>query len=160
MNGNVLLLRRSLLPFLSMLLLLTSCATPAEAPVAFGPQPPGSARLILYRPFHYYGPSLVLTLALDDRVIGALPRNAALYRDIAPGTYTINFSPTRPAPSQFKTVTLAPGDVFFVKIDALPPRACGSGLFGGCDDITGFTSLVVDPPTAQYELQAVPLLHG
>ncbi len=159
-NFHSMPLRFAMIPFLLVLLLLTGCATPAEAPTAYGPQPPGTARLVFYRAFQYYGPSLVLTVALNDRVIGTLPRNAAMYRDIAPGTYTISFSPTRPASFQFKTVTVAPGDVFFVKIDALPPHACSGGLFGGCGDITGFTSVVMDPATAQYELQALPLLRG
>ena len=153
------LLSRALrIPFL-LVLLLAGCATPAEAPTAYVPQPPGTARFVFYRPFYYYGPSQVLTLALNSRVIGTLPRNAAIYRDVAPGTYTLSFSPTRSYPYQFATVTVAPGDVSYIKIDALPPLACTGSRFGGCD-ITGFTSLIMDPATAAYELRAVPLLRG
>ncbi len=151
-------LRALHIPFL-LVFLLAGCATPAEAPSAYVPQPPGTARLVFYRAFHYYGPSLVLTLALNNSVIGTLPQNAAIYRDVAPGTYTISFSPTRSAPSQFTTVTVAPSNVFFVKIDGLPQFGCASGRFSGCD-IPGFTSVVVDPATAAYDLHAVPLLRG
>jgi hypothetical protein len=154
------MLRRALLlPFL-LVFLLAGCASPAEAPSAYVPQPPGTARLVFYRAFHYYGSMLYLTLSLNDRVIGTLPPNAAIYRDVAPGTYTVTFSPTRSDPFQFKTVTVAPGNVFFVKIDGLPRRGCAGGRFGGGCDITGFTSVIVDPATAAYDLQAVPLLRG
>jgi hypothetical protein len=141
-------------------LLLAACATPAEAPVTYAPQPPGTARLVIYRPFHYYGPTQYLTLALNDRVIGTLGPNAAIYRDVAPGNYTITFSPTRPAPNQFKTVTVAPGNLSYIRIEALSPWGCsGERLGSGCD-ITGFESDVTDPPTAEHDLQGVPLLRG
>jgi len=151
--------RRALrLPFL-LVLLFAGCATPAQTPTAYAPLPSGTARLIFYRAFHYYGPTQYLTLSLNDRAIGTLPPNAAIYRDVAPGRYTITFTPTRPAPLQFKTVTVAPGNVFYVKIDALPQRCTGERVGGGCD-ITGFTSDVMDPAIAESELHAVPLLRG
>lgn len=143
-----------------LVFLLAGCTTPADAPIAYGPQPPGTARLVFYRAFHYYGSTLYLTLSLNDRVIGTLSPNAAIYRDVAPGTYTVTFSPTRADPFQFKTVTVAPGNVFFVKIDGLPQRGCTGERFGGGCDITGFTSVIMDPATAAYELQAVPLVRG
>ena len=154
------LLRRVLLiPFL-LVLLLAACATPAEAPTTYVPQPPGTARLVIYRPFHYYGPPLYLTVSLNDRVIGTLPPNAAIYRDVTPGSYTITFTPTRPSPRQFKTVAVASGNVSYIRIEALSPWGCtGERLGGGCD-ITGFESDVMDPPTAEHDLQGVPLLRG
>lgn len=154
------LLRRVLpLPFL-LVLLLAGCATPAEAPTTYAPQPPGTARLVIYRPFHYYGPTLYLTVSLNDRVIGTLPPNASIYRDVTPGSYTITFTPTRPAPYQFKTATVATGNVSYVRIEALSPSGCTGERFGGGCDIIGFTSDIMDPATAAYDLQAVPLLRG
>jgi hypothetical protein len=158
-DGDAAMLLRALhIPFL-LVFLLVGCVTPAETPSTYAPQPPGTARLVFYRAFHYYGPTLYLMLSLNDGVIGILPPNAAIYRDVTPGSYTITFSPTRSAPFQFKTVTVAPGDVFFVKIDNLPQRGCTGGRFSSCD-ISGFTSVIVDPATAAYDLQAVPLLRG
>ena len=153
-------LRRALrLPTL-LVLLLAACATPAEAPVALVPQPPGTARLVIYRPFHYYGATQYLTVSLNGRVIGTLGPNAAIYRDVPPGSYTITFTPTRPARNQFKTVAVVAGSVSYLRIEALSPWGCtGERLGGGCD-ITGFESDVMDPPTAEHDLQAVPLLHG
>ena len=149
-------LRRNLL--LPLLFLLTACTTPAEEPVAYAPRPPGTARLVFYRALHYYGSSLVLTMSLNNIVIGTLPQNAAIYRDVAPGAYTVSFSPTSSAPDQFKTITAAAGNVFFIRIDELPKRC--TGFDGGGCSIAGFTSTVIEPTTAQYELQALPLLRG
>lgn len=152
--------RRVLRIPLVFILLLAACATPAEAPAAYVAQPPGTARLVIYRPFHYYGPTLYLTVSLNGRVIGTLAPNAAIYRDVPPGSYTITFTPTRPAPNQFKTVTVALGNSSYIRIEALSPWGCsGERLGSGCD-ITGFTSDVMDPTTAEHDLQAVPLLRG
>jgi hypothetical protein len=147
------------IPFL-LILLLAACATPAEAPTTYVAQPPGTARLVIYRPFHYYGPTLYLTVSLNDRVIGTLPPNAAIYRDVTPGIYTITFKPTRSSPDQFKTVTVVPGNVSYFRIEALSPFGCTGERFGGGCDITGFTTIIADPATAAYELRAVPLLRG
>ena len=143
-----------------LVLLLAACAAPAEAPVTYAPQPPGTARIVIYRPFHYYGATQYLTLSLNDRVIGTLGPNAALYRDVPPGNYTITFTPTRPAQNQFKTVTVAPGNASYIRIEALSPWGCsGERLGSGCD-ITGFEADVVAPPAAENDLRAVPLLRG
>ena len=153
-------LRRALrVPFL-LVLLLAACATPAEAPVTYAPQAPGTARLVIYRPFHYYGPTLYLTVSLNDRVIGTLGPNAAIYRDVTPGNYTITFTPTRSSPNQFKTVAVVPGSVSYLRIEALSPWGCSGERFGGGCDIIGFQSDIMDPATAGHDLQAVPLLRG
>ena len=151
-------LRRNLL--LPLLFLLTACATPAEEPVAYRPQPPGTARLVFYRALHYYnyGSFQVLTLALNNNVVGTLPQDAAIYRDVAPGAYTVSFSPTSSAPDQFKTITAAAGNVVFIRIDELPKRC--TGFDGGGCSIAGFTSTVIGPSTAQNEMRALPLLRG
>lgn len=155
-----LLHRARRLPFL-LVLLLAACMTPAQTPTTLSQQAPGTARLLFYRPFSFQGPSGVLTLSLNNNVIGTLPRNSAIYRDVAPGTYTLTFSPTRSAPNQFATVTVGPGSVSYIKIDALPQRLCTGGRLGGGNcDIAGFTSMVMDPATAARELQAVQLLRG
>lgn len=159
MGDPVTPLRRVLrVPFL--LIVLAACATAAEVPVAFVPQPSGTARLVIYRPFHYYAPTQYLTLSLNERVIGTLGPNGAIYRDVPPGSYTITFTPTRPARNQFKTVTVAPGSLFYIRIEALTPWGCTGERFGGGCDITGFEADVMDPPTAERDLQGLPLLHG
>src|SRR5262249_15265776 len=97
--------------------------------------------------------------ALNRQPAGVLPRGDVFYRDVAPGDYTITFSPTRPDPYQFKTVTLGPGDIAYVKLAALPVRPCnrlGSG-FGDCD-IHGYTAMIMSPTAAQHEIQLLTLI--
>lgn len=148
------------LPF--VLLLLAACTmTPSAIPVAFTPLAPGMARIVFYRDVGYYDPQVDLTVDLNDKPAGVLPRGTAFYRDVAPGTYTVTFTPTRVVPYQFKTITLAPGNVFYVKLLGLPDTVCAGtlGSSGPCD-ISGFTSQVVDPAVAQQELTRLTLVHG
>jgi hypothetical protein len=148
---------------LPLLLLLAACAlTPAESPAAFTPLAPGMARIVFFREIGTYDPAAVLTVALNDKAVGTLPRGDAFYRDVTPGTYTITFSPTRSVPDQFKAITPGAGEVFYVKLIPRPDMVCagteGSGS-GPCD-ISGFTSEVVDPALAQREMQTLSLVRG
>ena len=154
-------LRRSL--SLLLLVVLAACTGPAVIAIP-GPIPPpaaGADQIILYREIGYYEPSDVLRVALNRQPAGVLPRGDVLYRDVAPGSYTISFSPTRPDPYQFKTVTLGPGEVVYVKLAALPMRPCnwfGPG-FGDCD-INGYTAMIMNPAAAQREIQGLRLIAG
>jgi hypothetical protein len=150
---------------LSLLLLiaLAACANPAviAMPGPIPPPAPGTAQIILYREIGYYEPSDVLRLALNRQAAGVLPRGDVLYRDVAPGSYTITFSPTRPDPYQFKTVTLGPGEIVYVKLAALPVRPCnwfGPG-FGDCD-ANGYTAMIVNPDAARQEIRGLTLIAG
>lgn len=153
-------LRRSL--SLLSLIILAACASVVT--VIPGPIPPpasGGAQIILYREIGYYEPSDILRVALNGQPAGVLPRGNVLYRDVAPGSYTISFSPTRPDPYQFKTVTLGPGEVAYIKLAALPVRPCnafGPG-FGDCD-INGYTAMIMNPAAAQQEIQRLTLIAG
>jgi hypothetical protein len=154
-------LRRSLsLIFLIGLIACTGTAVIA-IPGPIPPPAPGGAQIIVYRDIGYYEPSDVLRIALNRQPAGVLPRGDALYRNLAPGSYTITFSPTRPDPYQFKTVTLGPGDIAYVKLAALPIRPCnwfGPG-FGDCD-INGYSAMIMNPAVAQQEIQRLTLIAG
>ena len=149
----------SLLP----LLVLIGCASVAvmAIPGPIPPPAPGAAQIILYRDIGYYEPSDVLRVALNRQPAGVLPRGDVLYRKGAPGSYTISFSPTRPDPYQFKTVTLGPGDIAYVKLAALPVRPCNwfGPDIGDCD-INGYTAMIMNPAAAQQEIQALTLIAG
>jgi hypothetical protein len=154
-------LRRSL-SFL-LLVVLTACTSAAvmAIPGPIPPPAPGAAQIILYRDIGYYEPSDVLHVALNRQAAGVLPRGDVLYRNVAPGSYTITFSPTRPDPYQFKTITLGPGDIAYIKLAALPLRPCnwfGPG-FGDCD-INGYTAMIMNPAMAQQEIQGLTLIAG
>jgi len=141
---------------------IVACSpTVRSIPGPIPPAPPGTARIILYREIGYYEPADVLRVALNQQAAGVLPRGDVLYRDVVPGSYTITFTPTRPDPNQFKTVTLAAGEVAFVKIQALPVRPCnwfGTGI-GDCD-LNGYIATVMNPAVAQQEIQTLTLIAG
>jgi hypothetical protein len=154
-------LRRALLRLLLIVLAACTSAVVVAIPGPIPPPAPGAAQIILYRDIGYYEPSDVLRLALNRQPAGVLPRGDVLYRNVAPGSYTISFSPTRPDPYQFKTVTLGPGDVAYIKLAALPVRPCnwfGPG-FGDCD-INGYTAMIMHPAVAQQEIQGLTLIAG
>lgn len=149
------------LGLLSLLLLLAGCAATAP-PAAFTPLAPGMARIVFYRVAAPYDPTLVLTISLNNIETGTLPLGDAFYRDVVPGPYTITFTPTRPYPNQFKTVTPGRGNVFYVRLSALPTMDCSLGWrsSGGSCDISGFTAEVVNPAEAQAEMRGVALTRG
>jgi hypothetical protein len=152
-------MRRALLPL--FIALLTGCTNPAVVaiPGPIPPPPPGMAQIILYRQIGYYEPSDVLRVALNQYPTGILPRGTVLYRNLAPGSYTISFSPTRPDPDQFKTVALGAGQVVYVKLAALPVRPCTGRSIAGCD-MNGYTTMLMTPAAAQQELQGLTLISG
>lgn len=145
---------------LPLLLVLAACTMSAETAAVWTPVPPGAGRIVFYRLWYPDTPSVTLTLALNGRSIGTLPIGAAIYRNVAPGTYTISFTPTRPDLHQFKTVTLAPGEVFYVRIAALPQIACSSAKFSPGCDISGFTEMVQNPAVARSEMRGLQLVRG
>lgn len=143
------------------LLFLAGCAMPAAAVGTLPAPAPGSAQIVLYRDIGYYDPSNVLTIALNNKPVATLGRGQVVFRDVAPGTYTVTFNPTRPFPHQFKTVTVGPGGVAYIKIEPLHDTDCTGtiGTFGGCD-ISGFDSFAVDPVQARQEIQKLSLVKG
>jgi hypothetical protein len=153
-------LRRSLPPL--SLIILAACASAVTViPGPIPPPAPGAAQIILYRDIGYYEPSDILRVALNGQPAGVLPRGNVFYRNVATGSYTISFSPTRPDANQFKTVMLGPGDVAYVKLAALPLRPCnafGPG-FGDCD-VNGYTAMIMNPAAAQQEIQHLTLIAG
>lgn len=145
---------------LSLVVFTTGCATPA---VMLGPvpaPPPGMAQIVIYRRIAYYEPSDVLRVFLDHASIGFLPRGDVVYRDLPPGRYTIRFSPTRPYPHQFKTLTLASRQTVYVKLEALPHYPCLlPRQIGGCV-MNGYTAVVIDPAVARREIRGLNLIRN
>lgn len=146
----------------ALLMLVAGCATtPEPVPTAYVPIAPGMARIVFYRIAAPYDPTLEETISLNEKKVGVLPLGDAFYRDVAPGTYTVSFTPTRVVPHQFKTITLASGNVFYVRVAAMPNMDCSLGVMGSntCD-VSGFTAEVVSPAVAQSDMRGVVLTSG
>jgi len=151
-------LRAPRLLLLSVFLAAASCAAPPPPTTAdvFAPPQAGAGRIVIYRSRDAYDGAEVLTVALNSERVGAVGQGDAIARDLAPGSYTITFAPTSVVWGQFKTIALAPGNVFFVKLQALPEFACSGGKGGGagCPQ-RGYTAALVNPDFARYELRGV-----
>jgi hypothetical protein len=153
---------------LLLVVALGACAgsAPPFASVAgaLAPVPPGQARLFVYRwlePYETVAPSVAY---LNGRAIGVTETGAVLYRDVAPGRYTISVESTGTYPDQFKTVVLAAGDVSYVRVESLRSwSGCGgAGESGGggqaCSET--FVVRIVDPASARSELHDLRLIPG
>jgi hypothetical protein len=149
--------------FASILLLLSGCVSPVPPGEALtGPLPPqqaGSARFVFYRPLNYYDTMAMPTVTLNEATTGISQNGAAFYRDVAPGLYNIALTPTDPYPHQFKTVTVRPGDVYYVRIDTLSKVPCNLFPTARCSEDT-FIMTLIDPPVGMQESQGLHLISG
>ena len=146
-----------------VLFFLSACAMPTNFSGALPAAAPGTARIVLYRQIDYYEPSGVLTVSLNNQPTATMDRDDLVYRDVAPGTYTVTFKPTAYSANQFKTLAVAAGAVVYVKLQNFPQDDCsgsdgGSGG-GSCREVA-YTSVVVDPSVAQQEIKSLRLSQG
>jgi hypothetical protein len=153
------ILRLLLIP---LLLVVTACAIQTPSLGALPAPQPGTARIVLYRDVGYYDSSAVLTVSLNNQSTATVGRGDVVYRDIAPGTYTVTFKPTAYSPNQFKTVAIAAGDVVYVKLENFSPDNCGGvdGWSGGGCRAIAYTSVIIDPSVAQHEIRGLNLSQG
>lgn len=143
--------------FAGIVVLVAGCTPQPPGPLLRGPlppQPPGTARIVVYRDLDYYATQSMPTVYLNNAPTGISENGAVFYRDVPPGIYTITVAPSLPYPNQFKTIVVKPGDVFYAEIAPLP-------LNGGRFNINardyGDTFIVTlrDPATAAYETQGL-----
>jgi hypothetical protein len=151
-----------------LVLVLAGCAAPGPpySSVAAGLSPPsqGEARIFFYRWLEPYETVTASTAYLNGAPVGTTESGSVLYRDVAPGQYTISVESAGVYPYQFKTVTVGPGQVVYARIGSLQSwGACGGGgSLGGGESGCGDTFVVeiMDPAVAQGEMQPLRLIHG
>jgi uncharacterized protein DUF2846 len=140
-----------------MALLLAGCTLAPPGPLLSGPlppQPPGTARIVIYRDLDYYATRSMPTVYLNNQPAGISENGGVFYRDVPPGAYAISVAPSLPYPNQFKTVVVKPGDVFYAQIAPLPTTG---GKFNVNERDYGDTFIVTlrDPAIAVYETQGL-----
>jgi hypothetical protein len=153
-----------------VLLALFGCAPPgppfASIAATIPPTQPGTARVFFYRwlePYETLAPSVAF---LNGQPIGVTEPGAVLYRDVAPGQYTISVQSEDAFPNQFKTVVLRPGEIAYVRVESLQSwSTCGGGggdLGGGGTSgcRTTFVVQLVDPTVAQSEMHDLRFIRG
>lgn len=150
-----------------VLLALVGCA-PAGPPFAsvaasVPPVPQGAARLYFYRWLEPYETVAETTVRLNGAPVAVTQTGAVLYRDVAPGVYTISVQSQGVYPNQFKTVTLSPGETGYVRIESLRSwcNDSGGGKGGtseGCYDT--FVVELIDPAVALGEMRNLWFIRG
>ena len=148
---------------LSFALWLTACVPLPPATTLVGPlppQPPGTARLVFYRTLEYYDTTAMSTVYLNGTAAGVSQVGAVLYRDVPAGRYDLSVFSPRPYPDQFKTVVVKAGDVFYVRIDALPKQSCGRFTAADACYADTFIVVVVDPAIGSQQIQGLRLITG
>jgi hypothetical protein len=155
-----------------VLLAFGGCEPPgppfATAAATIPPPAQGMARIFFYRWLEPYETTAPTTVSLNGKPAGLSELGTVLYRDVAPGQYTISVQSDEPYPFQFKTVVLEPGEVAFARIESLQSwSSCGGG--GGGGDGTGgsvtgcrttFVVVMMDPRVAQYEMRDLRFIRG
>lgn len=143
--------------FAGLVLLVAGCVPTPPGPLLTGPlppQPPGTARIVVYRDLDYYGTQAMPTVYLNNAPAGISQNGAVFYRDVPPGTYAISVAPSLPYPNQFKTVVVKPGDIFYAQIGTLPPTG-GRFNINARDYGDTFIVTLRDPASAAYEMQGL-----
>jgi hypothetical protein len=117
------------------------------------PIPAGEARVLLYRWLEPYESTTFVAAALNGNVIGYTQNGAVLYRDVLPGTYAISLLNRGRFPTASKSVTVAPGQLLYARIESL------SGWDPIFPDET-FVIAIVDPQDGNREIQNLERIPG
>jgi hypothetical protein len=140
---------------LALLLMLQSCAsapTFEQASAHIPPPPAGAARVFIYRDFEPYQSLSWVPVFLNGANTGAVGPGRVLMRDVAPGTYTIEALSQGLWPNQAKTVTVAPGQTVYAKVESFKSANPTADRF-----VPQTTFVVVLMDTATGEREIAPL---
>jgi hypothetical protein len=142
-------------------LLLAGCAEPPTFSATKPGLPPlaaGTTRLYVYRALELYETNAPTTTFLNGKAVAVAWPGAVLYRDVAPGTYLVSVHSDGRFPDQFKTVTFAPGDTIYVRVDSLHSWECNGVIFPSCS-LDTFAVREIRPETAQAEMQQLHFIN-
>lgn len=149
--------------FLVLVLAVTGCvgsSAPSFSSVAaqLPPVPAGEARIFFYRWLEPYETLSWTPVYLNNQEVGVSQPGAVLYRDVPPGQYTIKVRSEGPFPNQFKTVTVAAGQVIYARIESLKSWSPCTKFGDRCGDT--FVVEIINPPEARNEMQTLRLISG
>src|SRR5215472_76222 len=103
---------------MSLLLILAGCSRlPSTGSVTIPPVAAGESRIWLYRNEGLHESHQTPYFRLNGQPVGISEPNAALYRDVPPGRYTVSVdSYGVPYPNQFANFDISGGQEIFIKI--------------------------------------------
>jgi len=129
----------------------SGCAGPALISTAPSPLAPGEARLWFYRTTDFSVSRNVANIELNGtRILSLPPYGPGTYVDVQPGTYQITVENFGVESNQSKTVTVAPAQEIFAKIEVSETYLSGGGGQGVHRD--AFAVLLIPPDKARTEV--------
>jgi hypothetical protein len=146
--------------------LLPSCTTGPYADAkpysavetALPPPAPGMARVYFYRLLSYYDIQDGTIVYINNQTVGFSRIGTVFYRDVTPGSYFLSVLSRGAYPNQFKTIQVAAGQVWYVRIESLLSWSDTGGDFGGGSRGATFTVNIVDPAMAKEEIRSLTYL--
>ena len=143
---------------MTLLLLLAGCSQllPTSS-VMIPPVPAGESRIWLYRNEGTYESHETPYFRLNGLPVGISEPNAALYRDVPPGHYTVSVdSYGVPYPNQFANFDIRAGQEIFIKVVSMRERVGGGGGDGGFGFRTIFYTWLIPDAAARPEVSSIP----
>jgi hypothetical protein len=136
---------------------LAGCDTAPQMSLAsLPPVPADKVRFFVYREPTYYDSLQWTWIWLNGEKAGDVGPGQVFYRDVPPGTYSIEARSDRLYPGQVKTVAAPPGATVFVRVD--------NPLFWGQSPRqwsgTTFVAMIVDPAIGRIQTASLRLTPG
>ena len=140
-----------------MMLMVAACASgpppPPFSSVAnqLPPVPADHARIFFYRYYQLYVSMGRPYIRLNGQPAAISEPGGVLYRDVTPGTHFISVDSPGLYPDQNKTVTLAGGQVLYVRVDSVRGYNAGFDTY----DPDDFRVVIIDPGLAQADMSSL-----
>jgi hypothetical protein len=146
---------------MSLLLLLAGCSQlPPTSSVMIPPVPAGGSRIWLYRNEGVHESHETPYFRLNGQPVAISEPNAALYRDVPPGHYSVSVdSYGVPYPNQFANFDVHGGQEIFIKVVSMHERVGGGGDSGFGLRAIFYTWLIPDA-AARGEISGIPFYGG
>jgi hypothetical protein len=136
---------------------LAGCDTAPQMSLAsLPPVPPDKVRFYVYREPTYYDSLEWTAVSLNGQKLGVVGPGSVFYRDLPPGTYSIEARSDKLYPGQVKTVAAPPGATVFVRVDNLVFWGQSPRQWSG----TTFVATIVEPAIGQYQIASLRLTPG
>jgi len=117
---------------------------------------PDRARIYFYRYYQLYVSMARPYIRLNGMHVAISEPGGVLYRDVPPGTYLISVDSQGLYPDQNKTVTLAAGQMLYVRVDSMKGYDAGFDNY----DPEVFVVTLISPEQAKADMYTLKFYAG
>ena len=132
--------------------LLAGCLATPSTTVPPPPLAAGAARIFLYRDNEPYESLDWVPVTFNGREVGAVGPGLFFYRDVAPGTYSIDVITQSLWPDQARTVAARAGETIYAKVGVLRNSAASDN---SDQPVPTFAVDIMDPALARDEMSGL-----